>query len=182
MSLGEVGDLFARARVGMPEAARTLFQVCGRRVHATVRAAGLRGQDLDDAVQDVLLAVQKAVREGGPSRESFVAWLLGVVRNVLADHYRRSDPSRSSRLPDDLLDLAAPDPVDAAIRAEFAAALREMVGRLPEDLAAAVALAHLDDLDAQEVAPRLGITANAVYVRLYKGRTLLRTWLRRFAD
>jgi RNA polymerase sigma-70 factor (ECF subfamily) len=105
-----------------------------------------------------------------PDGEPAQLWLYGVARNILANHrrglVRRHDlsaalaaevASRSDRRPDD---------------GEFGAVAR-VFRALPDDDRELLTLVAWEGLDPGEIAKVLGISANAVRIRLHRARRRL---------
>ncbi len=123
----------------------------------------------DLAAETFMAAVSAARQPGAP--EITVAWLVGVARHKLADHWRRSAREERSQAvavqPGDAVD----DPWDEWLDAEAAyAALR----RLPPYQRAALTLRYLDGLPVADVAAHLGRSVRATETLLVRSRAALR--------
>ena len=57
------------------------------------------------------------------------------------------------------------------------ATLRQCIGELPESYRTILILRDIEELDTDETAERLGVTPNAVKIRLHRARQALRTLL-----
>ena len=126
----------------------------------------------EDIVQEVLLrafARQDTLRDA----ERISAWLLGITRNAIVDHYRARRPREA--LPEDL--IAAEPETDTLT--ELAGCVAPLVDALPEPYRAALALADLQGLTQRETAVRLGITLSGAKSRVQRGRVRLREMLLR---
>jgi RNA polymerase sigma-70 factor (ECF subfamily) len=103
MRSAQSGDRAAYARlVGriMPLLQRVL-----RTRHGSLQAA-----DRDDLVQEVLLSMHRAIASYDSQRE-FVAWLMAIARNKMADRARRFARSAAHEvLVDDLAEASAAAP------------------------------------------------------------------------
>ncbi|HLF55736.1 MAG TPA: sigma-70 family RNA polymerase sigma factor, partial [Thermoanaerobaculia bacterium] len=63
------------------------------------------------------------------------------------------------------------------VRAETLARVRAAIDRLPEAYRTVLLLRDIEELDTAEVAEMLGVTPNAVKIRLHRARQALRTLL-----
>ena len=66
-----------------------------------------------------------------------------------------------------------PGPESVLLRNETRAVVRACVGQLPDGYRRVVTLRDLEELDTTETARRLGITQNAVKMRLHRARQAL---------
>ena len=82
--------LMCAAQLGDEAAYRALLTEVALRMRRLVRArAPWLGQaDVEDIVQDILLALHTARATWDPTRP-FMPWIVGIARNRLADHARR---------------------------------------------------------------------------------------------
>lgn len=124
----------------------------------------------EDLAAETFMAAVAAAGQPDPP-EMTVAWLVGVARHKLADHWRRSVREERTQAvaaaPDDALD----DPWDEWLDAEAAyAALR----CLPAPQRAALTLRYLDGLPVPEVAGHLGRSVHATETLLVRSRAALR--------
>jgi RNA polymerase sigma-70 factor (ECF subfamily) len=65
------------------------------------------------------------------------------------------------------------------VRAEAKAAVRACIEQLPERYRSILVLRDIEDVSTTEVAEMLGVTPNAVKIRLHRARQALTTLLRR---
>jgi RNA polymerase sigma-70 factor, ECF subfamily len=124
----------------------------------------------EDLAAETFMAAVAAAGQPDPP-EMTVAWLVGVARHKLADHWRRSARDERTQAvaaqPDDALD----DPWDEWLDTEAAyAALR----CLPATQRAALTLRYLDGLGVPEVAEHLGRSVHATETLLARSRAALR--------
>jgi len=124
----------------------------------------------EDLTAESFLAAVQAARKPGAA-EPTAAWLIGVARHKLADHWRRTErEQRGLRL----LDSDPPpadDPWEAAIDRIRA---REVLGRLGPHHRAALTLRYLDGLPVPEVASHLDRTVHATEALLVRARAAFR--------
>ena len=129
----------------------------------------------EDVSQEVLLrALTGEPRHGRVLR----AWLAAVTRNtarsVLRERKRRNARERLTARPE-----ATPPPRDPAEALEAHQALVRAIGSLPVEARQVVLMRYYEDLGFLEIAQRLGISENAVRVRLHRALAQLRTALGR---
>jgi RNA polymerase sigma factor (sigma-70 family) len=120
----------------------------------------------EDATQEALWTLTRrlpALR----SVAAFPVWLLRIVARIcfglVSPLWRRIEA-----LQDD--GLAATKPEDIELRLD----LERAIETLPETCREAILLFYYCDLPVAETAARLGISAEAVRVRLHRGRALIR--------
>jgi RNA polymerase sigma-70 factor (ECF subfamily) len=125
----------------------------------------------EDLTAETFLAAVDAVRRAHPPPVT-TAWLIGVARHKLVDHWRRQGREerglRAVAADDgDQLD----DPWDERLDALRA---RETLDRLGPHHRAALTLRYLDDLPVNQVAELLGRTLHATEALLVRARTAFR--------
>ncbi|MFM8804312.1 MAG: RNA polymerase sigma factor [Planctomycetia bacterium] len=130
--------------------------------------------DAEDIVQD-------AFRSAWTSRHLFDrtrserAWLLGILRRRVADHWRRSH----TRLPggDGVpADGVAPPDRDP-FADELSSAMQRALARLPVELRETLLLVVVGGLTHQEAADVLGVPLGTVLSRVSRARSRLREYL-----
>jgi RNA polymerase sigma-70 factor (ECF subfamily) len=127
----------------------------------------------EDLTAESFLAAVHAVRRPDAPDPSF-AWLIGVARHKLADHWRRVERERRGlgRLGrSDHEPPAVDDPWETAIDRIRA---REVLSRLGTHHRAALTLRYLDGLSVPEVARHLDRTVHATEALLVRARAAFR--------
>ena len=136
---------------------------------------------IDDLFQEVSLKVFKrldTVRDPAALR----GWLFQLTRNACLDWLRRAD-RRHAVSGDMLLNEHAAKgelgrgPADELLSKERIAAVRKALDQLPSAQREALRLRIDEGLDHEGIAARLGISRQAVEVRLCRGRTTLKSRL-----
>ncbi|MBO0771278.1 MAG: sigma-70 family RNA polymerase sigma factor [Actinobacteria bacterium] len=154
------GRLLALYDDALPQVYGYLLGRCGQRATA------------EDLTAETFLAAADALRADAAAPVSR-AWLIGVARHKLADHWRRL--ARSERVLRAVADPAvAPgpdDPWDARLDALRA---REVLARIAPQHRAALTLRYMDDLPVPEVARLLGRTVHATEALLVRARSAFR--------
>ena len=135
------------------------------------RCGGVR-QLAEDVTQETWLrAVREWHRTGVPEKP--LAWLTTVARNLIFNHFRRSDP-----IPlDDLPASSAIDTVDLDAIGEsaaIAALVNQALSRLPTEEAQLLEEFHFERHRVTRIAERYGISERAVEGRLRRARERLR--------
>ncbi|MEO3829677.1 sigma-70 family RNA polymerase sigma factor [Actinomadura sp. B10D3] len=149
-------DLYDEA---LPEVYGYLLSRCGRRALA------------EDLTAETFLAAVEAVRKEPPPMLS-VAWLVGVARHKLADHWRRAArEQRGLQAMDRGVPGTSEDPWDERVDALLA---REVLEKLGPHHRAALTLRYLDGLSVPQVAEHLGRTLHATEALLTRARTAFR--------
>jgi RNA polymerase sigma-70 factor (ECF subfamily) len=83
-------SLIGRVAAHDPEAWQRLAKLYAPLVYRWARVAGLQESDAADIVQEVFRSVSQSIQSYDTSRASgFRAWLWGVARNKLREHFRR---------------------------------------------------------------------------------------------
>jgi RNA polymerase sigma factor (sigma-70 family) len=145
-------------------------QYLARRVDDPLTVADLTA----DVFVGVIRSNKTYRRELGPPR----AWLTGIARNVLADHWlsdARSDATVRQLHGRRLLDDDSTDRIVQRIAAETdARALLSSIAGLPTALRSVVELVAVDGLAVSEAAAILHISSGAARVRYHRARRLLR--------
>lgn len=148
----------------------------------------------EDLVQETLLAaIQRLASAEAVASER--AWLLGILRHKVADHFRRR--ARDERLWDESSDsteaVATFDsrgswrsppgewrqPEQALEQDEFWSAMNLCIEGLPANLRTTFALREIDGIETDVLAHTLGTTKNNLWVMLSRARRRLRDCLDR---
>ncbi len=175
-------------RAGDDRAYERLVVEQGARLLAVARRFLRNEEDARDCLQECfVLAFRALPRFEGNARLS--TWLHRILVNAALMKLRR----RRSR-PEEPIEPLLPgfrDDGHAEVvyrdwsasaaelleRAETGRQVRAAIDRLPESYRTVLVLRDLEELDTAEVAARLGVTANAVKIRLHRARQALRQLL-----
>lgn len=181
-------ELVARLRAGDAGAHETMVRVHAARLTATAQRILRNEDDARDAVQDAFLSAFRALpRFHGDARLS--TWLHRIVVNTalmkLRGRKRRAEEPIEALLPVFLDDGHAAVPAvewrpschEELEREERCALVRDCIERLPDSYRTVLLLRDIEELDTAETAALLGITDNAVKIRLHRARQALRTLL-----
>jgi RNA polymerase sigma-70 factor (ECF subfamily) len=156
----------------------------------------------EDAVQETLVAALGA-RDGFTGRSSVKTWLTGILKHKIVDaiRQRQRQPVVVASFDEETsLDDFDPlfkdngawqappadwgDPENALSRQEFMSVMEICLDKLPPNTARVFVMREVMELDTEEICKELTITANNLWVILYRARMSLRECLERnwFAD
>ena len=124
----------------------------------------------EDLTADTFTAAVAAAKRDHPP-DLTVAWLVGVARHKLVDHWRRIDLERRKLGAIDCDSEPAEDPWDAQLDV---AAAHAALSRLSAPHRAALTLRYLDGLPVAEVAGELGRSLHATETLLVRARAAFR--------
>jgi RNA polymerase sigma-70 factor (ECF subfamily) len=131
----------------------------------------------EDLTQTVFLAAVRELRSGRRI-EHPNAWVMGIARHKLVDHYRSLErEERRLRL---VWSADEPEPaLDERLDREI---VLKVLGDLPAAQRGALVLRYFDDLPVAEVALALGKSVHATESLLARGRAAFRRRYREAAD
>jgi RNA polymerase sigma-70 factor, ECF subfamily len=154
-----------------PSSAEVRFSTAFEAHHRRVLAYALRrtrtAEDAEDVVAETFAVAWRRAADL-PAPETALPWLLGIARRVAANQRRSGNRLRA------LIGRLRAQPLPVATRALDSPAA-EALDRLPPADQELLRLLAWDGLSQAEAGAVLGISANAVAIRLHRAR-------RRFAD
>jgi len=180
--------LLTRLREGDDEAATQLVRRYGGPLLSTARRFLRNEEDARDAVQEGFIRALQAIG-GFTGGSSLSTWLHRIVINnclmKLRSRKRKAEESIDDLLPRFLDDGHEVRPTlpwkediaDELCRKETCALVRRFIDQLPETYRTVLVLRDLQETDNGEIAALLGITENAVKIRVHRARQALRTLL-----
>jgi RNA polymerase sigma-70 factor (ECF subfamily) len=160
-----------RVQSGDQDAYRVLLDDVAQVLRGFLRRRVADSNEVDDVLQDVLMAMHRARHTFDPMRP-VEPWLFAIARNVTIDHARR----RASRGRWELLVDELPD--QAGTIEEFAEPrLDEALAKLPASQREAFEMLKLEGLTVEAAAERAGTTPGALKVRAHRAYKALRAML-----
>ena len=161
-------------------------------IHASYRPricrylARLAGQDeAEDLTQEVFVRVSRALPDfRGEAKIS--TWIYRIATNVATDRLRSRSFKESQRDQPNSSGEGSIQDVDALpeekrpslerqlVRQEMSSCVHNYINTLPENYRAVVILSEIEGLTNQEIAEVLGLTLDAVKIRLHRGRVKLK--------
>jgi RNA polymerase sigma-70 factor (ECF subfamily) len=124
--------------------------------------------DAEDLTAETFMAAVAALRRSDPPSVT-VAWLIGVARHKLVDHWRRSERERRG-----LATAGLNQPDDPWEELLDTSAAYSALARLPGPQRAALSLRYLDGLTVAEIADHLHRTVRGTETLLVRARAALR--------
>lgn len=151
-----------------PEAFRAFYSEAMPRVYSyCLHRCGGSQQVAEDLTQETFMAAVREIRRG-KAVERPIAWVLGIARHKLLDHYRKREREarglkaiEASVEREDLLLWEGDESREKAVAA---------LGAVPGPQRAALVLRYLDGLSVPEVARTLGRSVHATESLLARGR------------
>jgi RNA polymerase sigma-70 factor (ECF subfamily) len=186
-TLDETG-LLARLRSGDEDAYEHLVRAYGGKLLSVARRFLRSPDDAQDAVQDAFLCAFRSIGSfEGSARLS--TWLHRIVINSalmkLRSRRRTPETSIEDLLPKFVEDGHQVRPStewsrsgdEAVEQRETREVVRRCIDQLPESYRTVLLLRDIEEVDTEEAARILGVSENAVKVRLHRARQGLRTLL-----
>ena len=173
VDLGGVTQLERLARAVRPAVPpfREVYEAHVELVWRTLRRVGVPDASVDDAAQEVFLAVHRALPtwEG---RSTLRGWIYRVARNTGLNHNRaiRRRPDGAPTETADAVAHGGADPERAASSREALGELSALLARIDESKREVLVLTELEGFSAPEIAELLAIPVNTVYSRLRLAR------------
>jgi RNA polymerase sigma factor (sigma-70 family) len=131
--------------------------------------------DVDDAVQEALLAVHRRRHTYDP-RHAFLPWLAAIAKHKWVDQLRAAERRRHDELPDD---IAVPDHGAAVASASV---LESLLGELRPAQSRVIALVKLQGCSIEEASRETGQSVSAVKVNIHRGIARLTALIMKNAD
>ncbi len=143
------------------------------RVHAVCRRIAGTSRDADDACQEALIKIARALpRFDG--RSSFGTWAYRIATNAALDELRKRHRRPGLHAVDDEPAEAADPRGQRTIElVDERSALEAALDTLSDELRSAVVLRDVADLDYQEIAEVLDVPIGTVKSRIARGRAAL---------
>jgi len=135
-------------------------------VWRTLKALGVQAATLDDAVQDVFLAVHRQLPKF-EARSSPKTWLCGIACHVAAN-YRRRKRRKGGLLPlDPAMPMLGPNPHDKLEQTRAWSFINAFLAGLDTGKRTVYVLSRFEGLNAPEIAEAVAIPLNTVYSRIH---------------
>lgn len=151
----------------------TVYEAYFRYVWRCLRSLGVRDSQLEDALQDVFIVVQRRLAEFD-GRAAVRTWLYAIALRV-ARKYRdraRREPASLEAAREDDPEFSSPHQSsdDGELETERLALARRALSALDDDKREIFVLARVEQMSAPEIVAVLRIPLNTVYSRLRAAR------------
>ncbi|MGD0838037.1 MAG: RNA polymerase sigma factor [Polyangia bacterium] len=172
-------DLVRACRSGDMTAWRSLYDRYSPLVHRFAAALGVPGEDREDAVQDILIAVFRSLRHfRGEAQLS--TWIYRIAARHAIRLGRRRRMRETVRV---MLAKERPQPeVDPSERSTRLATLDRLLAKLAPKKRTVLVLFEVEGLSAKEIADVVGCPENTVWSRLHHARAEMVKAARRMAS
>jgi len=167
-------DLLPGFRLGDPEAVWRVLQRYSREIHYLAIQLLKDRETAEEIVDDCFLKAWNA-RHQFQSSADIKSFLYVVARNACLDHIK-SPRNRVFESIDELADHVASDEnIEAqVIYTELVSALYHEVRKLPKKQRQVFQLSYFDGLSTQEIAERMAISPNAVFINKHEATKAIR--------
>jgi RNA polymerase sigma-70 factor, ECF subfamily len=167
-------ELLERFAGGDLDAFEELFRQHQREVFRWIIRIVRDSATAEDLTLEVFWRVYRAHARFDAVRGNFGGWLRRIATNVAIDHLRR--PRMEVPLPEDLPGIS---PLHPGEQAEMRRQIHCALSKLSPSLRGVVLLALIEEEPYAEIAQALGISVNAVKIRVFRGVRILRKELSR---
>ncbi|QYC41963.1 ECF RNA polymerase sigma factor SigR [Nonomuraea coxensis DSM 45129] len=167
----------------MDDERRAKFEAAYHQAYGLITAYAARRcdspQDAADVVAETFTVAWRRVAELPDGAEA-TPWLYGVARKVLANHFRGDNRrrARTAELDAEMADLYGHSP-DTEVELD---AIGRAFRSLPEEDRELLSLVAWEGLGREEIATALGLSRNAVRIRLHRARRRLARALARSGE
>ena len=119
-------------------------------------------QTVEDLCGETFVRALEAFQRGQGWQDSARGWVMGIARNVVADHYRRSSRRSEVSLNEQITSAEEAGPVQHALRRERNQQLVDAIQQLTDEQRDVVLMRFIEGLDIQSVARALNKKPGAI--------------------
>jgi len=165
-------ELLERFAAGDVDAFEALFRQYQSEVYRWLMRVVRNTAVAEDLTVETFWRMHRAHARFDPAKGNCGAWLRRIATNAAIDYLRHS--RREVPLPDDLRATAQQPPAE---QLELRREILRAMDKLSPRIRAVVLLALVEEEPYQRIAEALGISENAVKVRVFRGVRILRKTL-----
>lgn len=170
----ELHELMLQVLDGQIDRYNPLLQRVASLARAYLRRKLAQPQEVEDVVQEVLLAVHLK-RHTYDAEQPITAWLHAIARYKLIDYWRRQGRQPQGSDDETLLERV-PGP-SSVVEYETRRDLTAILSQLPEKQRRVVQMVKLEGMSVQEVAQHLSMSESAVKVTTHRAIKAMAKWL-----
>ncbi len=183
--VNETRTAHPRSSQSLPEDFEAWFRDHQSAVYRYVRFRVATREAAEDVTSEVFMKALRSLRRYDPSRAAPRTWLLRIARNAVTDHLRSLKRRGSlhvslDRVPDLVSDI--PSQEERVVREERIQRLLNGSQTLRKADQEILSLRYGSGLDNREIAEHLGISNNAVAVRLHRALKRLKAAVEHYDD
>lgn len=166
--------LFLEAQDGNRDSYQLFLKEAGELLERSLRKY-ISGGDLEDVVQETLLAIHHARHTYHSSRPLF-PWIFAIGKNRAIDHLRKINRKNEIQLMESDFDVTLESSEELELNMQT---LMNGLGQLPEKQKFIVEQMKLKDRSVKDVARELKLSESAVKVAASRAYEKLRIWMLR---
>lgn len=166
-------DLFERS-LSSPSAFEILVSRYQRTFLERAQYVVKSKDEAEDVVQEAFVRIYRFAHRFEPRSGTFRAWAMTILMNVARTRYQAQARNRARvapLTPEHYESLADPSGDDTFYAKD---AVERALTKAPEDVAAILRLAYLEELPYREIAEKLEVSVGAVKTRVHRAKKLLR--------
>ena len=150
-------------------------------VRAFLRNYASREYPVEDLVQETFVEAYKSAQARGPPSKA-KQWILTIAYRTAARGFRQKVRRGPVHRIDDIVDKKSIDPLDQAIKREHLNLISDGIGELSPLHRQVLEGLYLEDRSCRDLSDRLGVSHDAMKVRLCRARAKLRSISRSNTD
>jgi RNA polymerase sigma-70 factor (ECF subfamily) len=155
-------QLLVRAKELDPAALQALHQRFYEPVARYIQFKVGNPQTVEDLTGEVFVRVLEGLKRGFGWRETPQAWIMGIARNVVVDHYRKQEKMTEVKLNEQVIATEATDPTYHALLSEQQQHLAQAIKQLTAEQRDVILLRFVEGINIKGVAEALNKTPGAV--------------------
>jgi RNA polymerase sigma-70 factor, ECF subfamily len=136
--------------------------------------------DAEDITQEAFVKAWKAIHKYRKTESPFIAWLITIARNLIADHYKKRTDHVNL---DDVVEKSPAQPLSDPERLAEAGFNRDLVKqavlKLEGDKQKVIMMRFIDGFSYEEIAQAMNKSEGAIRVIQYRALNELRRWVKR---
>jgi RNA polymerase sigma factor (sigma-70 family) len=154
-------------------ALETLFERYAKILYTFARTRGLNEDVSQELAQETLTQVFRVLQEKvEPQQVLFRHWILAIAQRMMRQSFRKGE-RRTGEVEKELESIIDEHGLDFAQKSEATDLVNNLLNNLDEKSREILSLLYIEELTIDEIAKKLRLSRNAVYVRLHHARKKL---------